>query len=98
MKEYFQNILNGTIKNKYGNDIRVDQIGLYLKYYNTEVYDIIKKSGKSFSNYIYDMINDITVRPGCYCGNLLKFSSLTTGYNTYCCKKCQLNVIHQKFF
>lgn len=95
MKDYFTKILNGEIKNKNDNIIRTDQIMIYFKYNDKDTYNKIRESGKNCSNYIYDIINDITEHPKCYCGKNVKFRSIFGGYQEFCSNKCQVLHLHQ---
>ena len=97
LKEYFNDILSGKIRNRLGNRISGGHIMLYFKYYNKELYVEIKNTGKSCTHYIYDVINSIISPPECdLCSNTLRFIDMERGYGTYCSKSCQLLGVHNK--
>lgn len=95
MKQYFNSILDGSLKNKHGNIIRLDQIMIYFKYNNKEMFEKIKSSGKKYTQFIYDVLNDISESPKCECGNDLRFINFERDYGMYCSKKCQINGLHK---
>ena len=98
MKELFNSIISGDMKHiKTGNSIRIDQMMVYFKWYMPEVYDTVKISGLSGSNYIFNVINDIIDVPKCWCGNDTKFKTLVKGYSDFCSNKCQVNHLHDEY-
>ena len=95
MKKYFNSILDGSLKNKHGNSIRLDQIMIYFKYNNKEMFEKIKTSGKKCSHFIFDILNNITELPKCECcDNKLRFINFERKYGMYCSKKCQIKGLH----
>jgi len=91
MKQQILNILQPFIDSgkKISNQLTIkfwksnglyEQILNYGIQYNLEF--------KSLSEIIYCIINDITIKPKCKCGNSISFFNYNKGYKSFCSREC----------
>lgn len=72
----------------FSNPLKYGNYKYIQSHYPDEYNDIIKISGRNFSEKLYKYLTNISVGYCIMCGKPTKFLGITQGYSKYCCHKC----------